>query len=329
MTHHSGNSPRRRRRILAAGMAIIVAAAIAVGVSLYHRSANTTAAPLPDQLPTTPQSYLGVYVKGTPASYDGVTAFTNATGAKPDLVMYYSGWYVPFPVGFATAAASNGAVPLVQMDPDKEGTKISMAGIASGRYDGYLSAYAEAVRAYRHPVILSFGHEMNGSWSSWGYGHTSSATFVAAWRHIVTLFRDLEVRNVTWLWTVNIINDTQHGRIPPPAPWWPGNSYVNWVGIDGYYLKPNWQFAPLFGPTIAKVHALTSDPILIAETGATAAADQPAKIADVFGGIRAYGLLGFVWFDSTNSVGQDFSISSPAAVAAFRKGAGTFARPGS
>ena len=134
---------------------------------------------------------------------------------------------------------------------------------------------------------------------------------------------------MTWLWTVNIINNTQQGRIPPPAPWWPGSSYVTWVGIDGYYLKPNWQFAPLFGPTIASIHALTRDPILIAETGATLTAGQPAKIADVFAGIHAYGLLGFVWFDATNSVGQDFTVSSSAAVAAFRTGASTFTRPGS
>jgi hypothetical protein len=101
------------------------------------------------------------------------------------------------------------------------------------------------------------------------------------------------------------------------------------VGIDGYYLKPDWQFAPLFGPTIASIHALTRDPILIAETGATAIADQPAKIADVFAGIHAYGLLGLVWFDSTNTIRQDFTVSSPAAVAAFRAGASTFTRPGS
>jgi beta-mannanase len=211
------------------------------------------------------------------------------------------------------------------MDPDN----ISLSAIAAGRYDGYLTSYAEAVRAYRYPVIVSFGHEMNGSWSSWGYGHTSAPVFVAAWRHIVTTFRALGARNVTWLWTVNIVDDTRQGRIPAPAPWWPGSSYVNWVGIDGYYLKPNWQFAPLFGPTIARIHALTADPILVAETGATAAAGQPAKIADLFAGIRAYGLLGLIWFDATNSAGQDFSVSSTAAMAAFRTGASTFTRPGS
>jgi len=168
---------------------------------------------------------------------------------------------------------------------------------------------------------------MNGDWYSWGYQHTSPAAFVAAWRHIVTLFRTLGTRNVTWLWAVNIIA-TPHS-VPSPGPWWPGSSYVTWVGIDGYYLKPSWKFAPLFGPTIGAIRTLTSDPILIAETGAPPAAGQPAKITDLFAGIRDYGLLGFVWFNTTNSKGQSFGISSPAAVAAFRQDAGTYYRRGS
>ncbi len=134
---------------------------------------------------------------------------------------------------------------------------------------------------------------MNGSWYSWGYGHTSPAVFVAAWRHVVKLFRALGANNVTWLWTVNIINHAHGGSsIPNPAQWWPGGSYVNWVGIDGYYLKPTWKFAPLFGPTITAVRKLTLDPILVAETGAVPAAGQPAKITDLFSGIHRYGLLG-------------------------------------
>jgi hypothetical protein len=241
--------------------------------------------------------------------------------------MYYSGWYVPFPTGFAKTVANHGAVPLVQMDPDG----INVARIASGHYDGYLSMYAEAVRAYGHPVIVSFGHEMNGNWSDWGYRHTSPAAFVAAWQHIVNLFRVLGAKNVTWLWTVNIINDSRSGKVDANLrQWWPGSSYVTWVGIDGYYLMPNWQFAPLFGPTISAVRALTTGaPILIAETGAVPTADQPAKIDDLFAGIRSYGLLGFVWFNSTNSIGQPFGINGTAAIAAFREGASAYHRPGS
>ena len=325
MSHHGGTRRRGSRRTIMTIAAIIAAAAIAGGVILYNRASDHHDGPLPVDLPPATASYLGVFTKGLPDSYAPVTAFTNATSAKPDVVMYYSGWYVPFPVRFAATAANHGAVPLVQIDPDN----VSVAAIAAGKYDGYLSEYAEAVRAYRHPVILSFGHEMNGNWSTWGYQHTSPAVFVAAWRHIVNLFHALEARNVTWMWTVNIINDTRKGNIPRPTQWWPGNSYVNWVGIDGYYLKPSWKFAPLFGPTIGAVRALTADPILIAETGAVPTAGQPAKIADLFTGIRKYGLLGFVWFDSTNSIGQPFGISSPAAIAAFRKGADTFSRPGS
>jgi hypothetical protein len=135
---------------------------------------------------------------------------------------------------------------------------------------------------------------------------------------------------VTWLWTVNIINDSRSGKVDSNlGQWWPGSSYVTWVGIDGYYLKPNWQFAPLFGPTIGAVRALTNAPILIAETGAMLTAGQPEKITDLFNGIRSYGLLGFVWFNTSNSIGQSFGISGSAAIAAFRQGASTYHRPGS
>lgn len=320
-----GNEPGKRRRIITIGTAIIAVATIAIGIIVFNESSEPTG-PLPVHLPPASESYLGVYTKGLPASYGPVTAFADTTGAKPDIVMYYSGWYVPFPSGFANTVADYGAVPLVQMDPDD----INVSHIASGRYDGYLSAYAEAVRAYGHPVILSFGHEMNGNWSSWGYKHTSPTAFVAAWKHIVKLFRALGAQNVTWLWTVNIINNSRSGKVDDNlAHWWPGSEYVTWVGIDGYYLKPSWQFAPLFGPTIGAVRALTSAPILIAETGAVPTAGQPTKIDDLFAGVHSYGLLGFVYFNSTNSIGQPFGINSPAAIAAFRKGASTYHRPSS
>jgi mannan endo-1,4-beta-mannosidase len=216
-------------------------------------------------------------------------------------------------------AAQHGAIPLVQINP----VGVDLAAIASGQYDSYLRTYATAVRSYGHPVIVSFGHEVNGSWFSWGYRNTPPATFVAAWRRIVTVFRGQDTRNVTWLWTINIV-DPHHG-IPNPRPWWPGRSYVNWVGIDGYYYKPTWRFAPLFGPTIKAVRALTRDPILIAETGAAPAAGKPAKIADLFAGARAYGLLGFVWFNADDI--HNWSVNTPAAVAAFRRAARAYQRP--
>jgi mannan endo-1,4-beta-mannosidase len=318
--------PVRRHRarltvtIAAAGVVIAIVSTFAV-YSLKRPVQAGHSAPQRHGLLTTPGSYIGLYTHGVPDSYAGVTAFTAATRVKPRVVVYYSGWLEPFRVGFATTVTNDGAVPLVQMNP----TGISVAAIAAGQYDGYLSAYAKSVRAYRHPVILSFGHEMNGYWYSWGYTHTSPAVFVAAWRHIVTLFRTLRAQNVTWLWTINTIH--KQARVPPTGPWWPGKSYVTWVGIDGYFTTSSSVFASVFGPTIAYVRSLTHDPILIAETSVTPVASQPAKIADLFAGIRLYSLLGFVWFDSADKV--DWRLSSPAAMAAFRRGAEAYYRSAS
>jgi hypothetical protein len=138
----------------------------------------------------------------------------------------------------------------------------------------------------------------------------------------VTVFRRQGADDVTWLWTVNIID--VGGGIPSPAPWWPGSSYVTWVGIDGYYYKPSWTFASLFGPTIKAVRALTIAPILISETGAAPVAGQPAKIGDLFAGVRSYGLLGFVWFNADRR--RDWRVSGPSSFAAFRRGAAALNR---
>jgi mannan endo-1,4-beta-mannosidase len=308
---------RRRRRAVGIVAAAVVLVAVAASAVTFGGS-RSASAPAHASLPLVSAPNLGVSEAGSPPSYQPVQNFADAAGVEPGLVEYDSAWGQPFAASYARTIRNHGATVIVQMDPANS----SIARIPAGRYDGYLSAYAEAVRAYRHPVIMSFGHEMNGSWYSWGYGHTSPAAFVAAWRHIVRLFRALGVRNVTWMWTVSVMNDTQQGTAASPNSWWPGSSYVNWVGIDGYYLRPSWKFAPLFGPTIAAVRALTADPILIASTGVVPAAGQPAKIADLFAGIRAYELRGFVYLD-TNSAGASFAITSPAALAAFRKGAQT------
>ncbi len=302
--------------VLAPWLAVAAAAVIAAGGAIVlsqPRRAQPTAA-----LPTAPASYLGLFEPHAPASYAGLASFARATGVSPNIVSYYSGWLEPFMTRFAISASKHDAVPLVQIDP----TGVSIAAIASGRYDRYLSSYARAVAAYGRPVILSFGHEMNASWYSWGYRHTQPRVFVAAWRHVVRLFRASGARNVTWMWTVNAISQPFGAR--SPAAWWPGASYVTWVGIDGYFSTRSSQFASVFGPTIVAVRELTQDPILIAETGATAAVGQASKIAQLFAGVRTYRLLGFLWFDAVAK--QDFRILNPASIAAYRHGAVAYTR---
>ena len=276
--------------------------------------------------PTHSERYLGVYEPDAPQATTGLQQFAEAIGRKPNLVSYYSSWQEPFQGGFATSAASQGATTVVQIDPKN----ISLANIASGQYDDYLRSYAAAVKAFNRPIIVSFGHEMNGHWYSWGYTHTPAAVFVAAWRHIVNVFRMVGATHVTWLWTVNIVDP--NSPVPNPARWWPGSSYVNWVGIDGYYYSSSQTFSQVFGPTIVDIRKLTRAPILVAETGASLAAGQPAKINDLFDGIESYGLLGFMWFDKDSTDPSDgeplhWRLSNPVALATLRRDAQEFMRP--
>jgi mannan endo-1,4-beta-mannosidase len=296
--------------VLAAVAALVITVLVAGGPQLPGRPAAGAEG---SGSAAAHQTYLGLFAPPAPASYAGVSAFTASTGIRPNLVVYYSGWPEPFRSGFAASVARHHAVPLVQMDP----TGVRVAAIASGRYDAYLRAYATAVRRFGGRVVLSFGHEMNGNWYSWGYQHVRPAVFVAAWRRIVTIFREQATHNVTWLWTVNVIG--RRPGIASPVRWWPGSSYVTWVGIDGYYVKPSWKFAPLFGPTIKAIRTRTLAPILISETAATPAAGKPSKITNLFAGIRAYGLLGFIWFDTDKH--RDWRLQGAAAIAAYRRGA--------
>jgi mannan endo-1,4-beta-mannosidase len=271
-------------------------------------------------------SYLGVFEEGTPAgtppSYRSIDPFSDMAGKRPNLVAYYSGWAQPFNVSYATMLHGHGAIPLVQVDP----SFASVPAIAAGDYDTYLRSYADSVRDYGHAVVIGFGHEMNGNWYSWGWGdkHTSPAAFVAAWRHIVTVFREEGAYNVTWLWTVN--QQRPSGTRPIHA-WWPGANYVTWVGIDGYYVRPSDTFQSVFGRTMAQVRNITQKPVLLSETGVSPRANvnRFADITQIFNSVRSQNLLGVVWFDENQQAQglyrQDWQIEGNArAQAAFRLG---------
>jgi mannan endo-1,4-beta-mannosidase len=268
-------------------------------------------------LPPSMASYLGVYETGSPPGYGPVAEFGRTARRQPNLLGYYSGWAEPFDTAFARMIRKHGVIPYVQIDP----TYASVAAIAAGSYDGYLDAYADSVRDFGNPVVIGFGHEMNAPWYSWGYGHVPPATFVAAWRHIVTLFRQQGADNVTWLWTLQADSSVTG---PDVHDWWPGARYVSWVGIDGYYYRPSDTFANVFGRTIDQVRAFTSKPVLLSETAVGPAAGQFTKILDLFRGMADYRTLGLVWFDKDQHGGilhQDWRIeNSSVAGIAFRLG---------
>jgi mannan endo-1,4-beta-mannosidase len=264
-----------------------------------------------------PSSLLGVFEPGTPGSYQPVMNFAAAVGESPDVVLYYGTFGVGFSTKFAREALAHGAELLVQWQP----TNTSLAAIAAGKYDAYLHSYGNEVRAFGYPVIIGFAHEMNANWYSWGTAHVPPATWVAAWRRVVTAFRAAGATNVTWLWTIHHSKDTAELRA-----YWPGASYVTWVGIDGYFEVPSDSYTSVFGVAVDAVRTFTNKPILLAEVGAgPLTGKMPEDIAALYAGIRQQHLLGLVWFDADQHDGvphQDWRLEgNSAALAAFRQGA--------
>jgi mannan endo-1,4-beta-mannosidase len=315
----SGARAQRSRPGWAAPVASAVSVAAVIAASALIFTGSRPVPSLPRAALPAPNrvSYLGVLDAGSLRSYEPVDEFARAAGRQPNLVGYVSNWYQPFEAPYAQAIHNHGAIPLVQIDP----SAASVAGIAAGRYDGYLSAYAGSVRAFGHAVIIGFGHEMNGNWYPWGYGHVPPSVFVAAWRHIVALFRSRGADNVTWLWTVS----AGSAGTGPIAAWWPGESYVTWVGIDGYYGRSA-NFAMIFGRTIAQIRALTSKPVLVSAVGLAPGSGPSAQITNLFNGTAEYGMLGFVWSGQEPLLRIE---DDPVAATAFRQGASTLtlARP--
>jgi hypothetical protein len=105
--------------------------------------------------------------------------------------------------------------------------------IASGALDSTIVARANDVRSLGQPVFVRWFWEMDGNKkANWS---VSPQSYVAAWRHIVDVFRAHGATNAVWVWCPNASGfaDRQAGA------YYPGDGYVDWVCADGYNFAPN------------------------------------------------------------------------------------------
>jgi hypothetical protein len=295
-------------RKLTVAIACTVALGGVAGFAAEYKSAPHPTDPLLRVTAKAPaERYIGA-VTYNPA------AFNRACRCRPNIAARYVRWGSPFSASAAQAIRRAGALPLFSWEP----YNTSLASIVAGRSDSYVRQWAHAAAAYPHPIAITFGPEMNGSWEPWGPTHVTPVQFVAAWKHIHDLFKAVGAGNVTWVWTVNIIT----GLRVQIASYWPGSAYVDWVGMDGYWWgqRPARTFATTFDPTLVAVRAFTAKPVLITETAALPGWKMLA-VRDLFAGMKnTPGVLGFLWFDIRNSYGDFRLEDDPAALAAFGKG---------
>ena len=223
---------------------------------------------------------------------------------RPNLIGEYISWNDLMDTQGAINAWSYGALYYMVWEP--YGTTV--AAIADGRSDSYITKFARQVRSLNQPVAISFGHEFNGFWYPWGTTGTTAAQFVAAWRLIHRLFAAADAKNVIWVWNPNVISGEPQLDL---SAYYPGDAYVNWVGVTGYFSTTGPDtFDTLYGPTMQEIRGFTTKPFLIAETSVETGPDEAAAAQNLVSGVAQQSdVLGFIWFNYLKA-GVDWRLQS-------------------
>lgn len=200
----------------------------------------------------------------------------------------------------------HGSIPLLRMmpwgepywEPFEYQADYSLQKIINGDFDDFLKRWAHEIRSYGKPVMITFAVEMNGDWFPWSgifQGGRKTNLFedqekpdgperyVEAYRHIVRLFREINVENCIWLFQPN-------WQSFPEEDWnaienyYPGDKYVDWVGISLYgasYSDDTWQsFEALMDPIYEKMtQSFPNKPFMLAEWGVREGGNPELKAA--------------------------------------------------
>lgn len=271
-----------------------------------------------------------------------------------------SATYLAFDADWATYAApfvakcnNNGLIPFVELEPwHYDQSAVPFTDITGGAWDTYLEAIGTGIANSGHPVILTFAHEMNVSGQyPWAQGDTGSgpsggtltpAEWITGWKYVHDKVNSTANGLAIWMWACSAYTG---GTTVSPAPWWPGASYVDMVGIDGY---PNTQYGAALGtfagqiqPTVTIIRDLGwTDPIYISETNlAQMVASGGESISKFVADMAAAGVSGVLefedaswnlpqmtaaqWTEYNNAIAANFGTSSGGGSGGGSGGAGT------
>jgi hypothetical protein len=285
-----------------------------------------------------PTRFLGVFREEAPTTT--AADVRSAYGVTPASVMWFDSWGSgqPFPVDQAKALWRQGIMPHYTWEPwntalgPTDAAQIHLTDIIDGSWDTYIKARAREFAAVGLPILVRWGHEFNGNWYPWGIANNNNdpSEYVRAYRHVHDLVQAAGARNVQWVWAFN------NGSSPDepyndPAAAYPGDRYVDWVGIDGY----NWGFGPSWDPTgdhwtsfddtigaaYAKARAIAPHrPVMLGEFASTEdGGDKAQWFADMDARLRsgAYPALKLLTYFDVIKEEPWAAGSSPAALAAF------------
>lgn len=259
-------------------------------------TAFVTSAPNPSH-----SVYLGMWTEGfwDESSYtlhpEKLTQLQGLIGKKVAIAHYYRGWEnlgKPSIVTELQTIRDNGWRPMLSSNPYffaecQQNGKNLYKTIAGGGCDSFLQKIGSNLKQYGKPLFLRFAWEMNIDSIDWSTQKTTSspADFVQAWRRFHDIIASEGATNVIWVWSPNVITPTSI----PYASLYPGNSYVDWIGLDGYNWGKtqswsNWQsFSQVFLQSYSSITSLApTKPLMIAEVNTTdVGGDKPVWYQDM------------------------------------------------
>ncbi|MDV7102416.1 glycosyl hydrolase [Gordonia amicalis] len=282
-----------------------------------------------------PQSLWGCFLPvtglGNAGSTTAIDRLAKLAGGKPNVAHLYASMNDHLPTAALDVIRGSGVTPLITLEPwnpqaGHNQLEFALKSLSSGQHDAALHRWASQLAVWKHPVLLRFAQEMNGSWYPWSIGvnGNSAAEYRTAWQRMHAIISDAAT-NVSFVWAPNAITEGTTDF----TSCYPGHQFVDYLGLDGYNWGSipghQWQSAhKLFSNSIATLDRLASGlPILITEVGC-AEGNRPEQkaqwIRDFFSVIEASDRVsGFVWFQMDKERDWRFN-SSRASTTAFREG---------
>lgn len=138
--------------------------------------------------------------------------------------------------------------------------------VARGAHDAPLRRLASGLREIGLPVLLRIGYEFNNPWQRY-----EPSAYVAAFRHVAGLVREVGACRVTPVWHASTLGL----REGPPDPWDPGDAYAAWWGLSLFHHE---EFASRALERFLDAARSRKRPVVIAETAPVLSSRVPFRV---------------------------------------------------
>lgn len=274
---------------------------------------------------------MGVSLASYHYDVEAVQRWERVVDHRADVLQTFVGWeydddprLANFPAFRAEQIAAGGRTLEITWGPQnpsrgRDQPQFSLDSIASGQHDDYVRSFAEAVKKSGLRIRLRFAHEMNGEWNPYSEANSGNGPgdFARAWRHLHDAFTDVGATDVVWVWSPNIVGPD----LTPLRGLYPGDAFVDLVGIDGYSNPRTGCPSPsaLFDETLRQVWEIADRPVVLAEVGVERRCpDRAAWITDLFAWADDNEVRRVTWWERGDERDDYRILDDPPALSAFR-----------